>query len=217
MRGHGPPLAIATLLVMAISAYHPVMVGDWLLENLLVVLLLAGLGITYRRYRLSNTSYWMIFLFLCVHEWGAHHKYADVPLGEWMKTVLQTNRNHYDRVAHFAFGVFFAYPFHEVLYRWAGVRAGWQYYLPIEASLAVGAVYEIVESIVARIVSPEAGEAFVGLQGDMWDAQKDIALAGLGATITVVIVFTSRTLRHSVRDLLADLFATRSQIQPQSS
>ena len=191
MGRQGPPLGIATLIVMAVSAYHPVMVGDWLLENLLVVVLLAGLVLTYRHFPLSNTSYWMIFLFLCVHEWGAHHKYADVPLGEWMKAAFQTHRNHYDRVAHFAFGVFFAYPFHEVFYRWVGVRAGWQYYLPIEASLAVGAVYEIVESIVASIVSPEAGEAFVGLQGDMWDAQKDVALAGLGATHNCRIVHKS--------------------------
>jgi putative membrane protein len=199
MRGHGPPLGIATLAVMAISAYHPLMVGDWLLENLLVVLLLAGLAITYRRYPLSNTSYWMVFLFLCVHEWGAHHKYADVPLGEWLKTVLQTQRNHYDRVAHFAFGLFFAYPMQEIAYRWIGARDGWGYYLPFEASIAVGAVYEIFESIVASIVSPQAGEAFVGFQGDMWDAQKDIALAGVGAALTLGFVYCKRKLHHGDR------------------
>lgn len=174
---------------MAISAYHPLMVGDWLLENILVVVLLAALLVTYRKYTLSNASYWMIFLFLCVHEWGAHHKYADVPLGEWMKTALNTTRNHYDRVAHFAFGLFLAYPIREILWRWSGVRSFWQFYFPVEASLAFGACYEIMEWIVASIVSPEAGEAFVGLQGDMWDAQKDIGLAGLGAAITMTICF----------------------------
>ena len=192
MRRHGPPLGIATLAVMAISAYHPTMVGDWLLENLLGVLLLGALVVTYRKYTLSNTSYWMIFLFLCVHEWGAHHKYADVPLGEWMKDWLQTNRNHYDRVAHFCFGLFFAYPFHEILVRWARVRDGWPFYLPIDFALATGAVYEIVEAIVASIVSPEAGEAFVGMQGDMWDAQKDIAVAAIGATISTIALFVKR-------------------------
>jgi putative membrane protein len=189
---HGPRLLLATLVVMAISAYRPTMVGDWLLENLLVVVLLATLISTYRRYRLSNTSYWMLFLFLCIHEWGAHHKYADVPLGEWMKSVFQTQRNHYDRVAHFAFGVFFAYPFQEILHRWANVTNAWRYYLPIDVAVAAGAGYEIVEAIVATIVSPEAGEAFVGLQGDMWDAQKDIALAGIGATLTMAAVMMGR-------------------------
>lgn len=198
MARHGPALGIGTLAVMAVSAYRPVMVGDWLLENLLVVLLLGGLAATYRRYPLRNRSYWMIFLFLCIHEWGAHHKYADVPLGEWMKNWLHTNRNHYDRVAHFAFGLFFAWPFHEVFVRWAGVRHGWAYYLPIEASLATGAVYEITESVVASIVSPEAGEAFVGLQGDIWDAQKDIALAALGATVSVIVLFLKRERKYGI-------------------
>jgi putative membrane protein len=177
---------------MAISAYHPTMMGDWLLENILVVVLLGALILTYRHFRLSNTSYWMLFIFLCVHEWGAHHKYADVPLGEWMKSLFQTERNHYDRVAHFAFGVFFAYPFEEILNRWANVSNGWRYYLPVDMALAAGAGYEIVEAIVATIVSPEAGEAFVGMQGDMWDAQKDIALAGIGAALTMMAVMLSR-------------------------
>src|SRR5215217_1838676 len=167
MRRHGPPLGIATLLVMALSAYHPVMIGDWLLENLLVVILLTCLVLTYRRYPLSNTSYWMIFFFLCIHEWGAHHKYADVPLGEWMKGILNTRRNHYDRVAHFAFGLCMAAPLQELLIRTGGVRGWWRYYLPIDIALACGAVYEILEAIVGTIVSPEAGEAFVGLQGDV--------------------------------------------------
>jgi putative membrane protein len=189
---HGPLLGIATLVVMAISAYEPSMMGDWLLENLLVVVLLAGLVATYWRYRLSNISYWMIFLFLCVHEWGAHHKYADVPLGEWMKGVFHTTRNHYDRVAHFSFGFFFAYPIFEAFQRWGGVRSALRYYLPAETALAAGAAYEIIEGIVASIVSPEAGEAFVGLQGDMWDAQKDMGLAFLGAAITMSAVAARR-------------------------
>ena len=191
---------------MGISAYRPTMVGDWLLENVLVVVLLTALVLTYGKFRLSNASYWMLFLFLCLHEWGAHHKYADVPLGEWMKGLFQTQRNHYDRVAHFAFGVFFAYPFEEILARWANVRNGWRYYLPVEAALAAGALYEITEAIVASIVSPEAGEAFVGMQGDPWDAQKDIALAGIGASLTMLTLLV-------LRKANAPNVATGSQIQ----
>lgn len=200
MKRHGPALGVAALIIIATSAYQPTMVGDWLLENILVVVLLAFLAGTYRTSPLSNTSYWMIFLFLCIHEWGAHHKYADVPLGEWMKGVLHTNRNHYDRVAHFSFGLFFAYPFYEVLARWAGVVGPWRYYLPVDIALAMGASYEILEAIVASIVSPEAGEAFVGLQGDMWDAQKDIALAGIAAALTMTFTAGSRWLRRAPMD-----------------
>jgi putative membrane protein len=190
---HGPFLLIATLVVMALSAYRPSMVADWLLENLLVVVLLTLLVATYRKYRLSNVSYWLIFIFLCIHEWGAHYKYADVPLGEWMKSALTTTRNHYDRVAHFSFGLFFAYPFFEVLQRWGGVRSAWAYYIPTETALAAGAAYEILEAVVASIVSPDAGEAFVGLQGDIWDAHKDMGLAFAGAALTMGVVAILRT------------------------
>jgi putative membrane protein len=174
-------LAVGTVTAMGLSAFKPAMVFDWWLENLLVFLLLPFLVLTYRRIPLSTFAYTMIFLFLLVHEWGAHHKYGDVPLGIWMKDWLNTTRNHYDRVSHFAFGFFLSVPFREAFVVTTANRGAWSYYVPVEFSLAAGAVYEVMESIVAEIVTPEQGEAFVGMQGDMWDAQKDIALGGVGA------------------------------------
>ena len=176
-------LMVATAIVMGASAYYPLMVFDWWLENLLVFLMLGVLVVSYRKIPLSTFAYGMIFAFLVVHEWGAHHKYADVPLGEWMKVWLHTTRNHYDRVSHFAFGFFLSVPLREAFIATTGHRTFWSYFVPIEFSLAAGAVYEVTESIVAEIVTPEQGEAFVGMQGDMWDAQKDIALGGIGAAL----------------------------------
>jgi len=170
---------------MGLSAYRPAMVFDWWLENVLVFALLLLLAFTYRRLPLSTFAYAMIFLFLLVHEWGAHHKYADVPLGEWMKSWLHTKRNHYDRVSHFAFGFFLSVPVREIFVHTTGHRGFWSYFLPVDVALASGAVYEIIEMIIAEIVTPEQGEAFVGMQGDMWDAQKDIGLAGIGAALTM--------------------------------
>ena len=178
-------LCAATVAAMAISGFHPEMVIDWWLENLLVFVGLAFLIATYRRYPLSNTSYGFIVVFLVVHEWGAHHKYADVPLGEWMKVWFHTTRNHYDRVVHFAFGLFLGYPIHEMYRRYSGMRLRWAYFFPIETAMAFGAVYECIEATVASIVSPDAGEAFVGMQGDMWDSQKDMAMGLLGAMIAM--------------------------------
>lgn len=178
---------LASAAVIAVSAYKPVMVGDWLLENLLVVFLLIAIILSQRLLPLSKASYILIFLFLCVHEYGAHYKYADVPPGEWLKPILQTSRNHYDRIAHFSFGLLMAYPLRDLLVRSAALRGWWSYYIPVDVALAFGGSYEILEWIVASIVSPEAGEAFVGMQGDMWDAQKDIALAGVGAVIAMLV------------------------------
>ena len=177
------------VFAMGISAYHPTMIIDWWLENILVFVLLIALAATYKTIPLSSASYLLLFLFLCFHEWGAHHKYADVPLGEWIKVWLHTSRNHYDRVMHVAFGLFFSYPMMEAFMHTTGVRNKWRYWLPIEASLALGAIYEMIESLVASIVSPDAGEAFVGMQGDMWDAQKDMGLGMLGAIVAMLILW----------------------------
>jgi putative membrane protein len=184
-----------TVAAMAVSAYHPAMVFDWWLENVLVFLMLLLLVFTSSRIPLSTFAYAMIFGFLLVHEWGAHHKYADVPLGEWMKEWLRTTRNHYDRVSHFAFGFFLSVPFREAFVGTSGHRGFWSYFVPVEFALAASAVYEIIESIVAEIVTPEQGEAFVGMQGDMWDAQKDIALGGLGA----FLMMTAMRIKAGIR------------------
>jgi putative membrane protein len=189
-------LCAGTVAAMAISAYRPSMVIDWWLENLLVFVLLIYLVASYRKYPLSNVSYGLIFIFVCIHEWGAHHKYADVPLGEWMKVWLHTTRNHYDRVVHFAFGLFLGYPMHEMYTRFSGVRGRWAYYFPIETAMAFGAVYECIEATVASIVSPDAGEAFVGMQGDMWDSQKDMAMGMLGGIIAMSTLWLIRRLRQ---------------------
>jgi putative membrane protein len=182
-------LMAAMLAVMGLSAYRPAMVFDWYLENLLVAVLVIVLTLSYNRVPLSRTSYLLIFFYLCFHEWGAHHKYADVPLGEWMKVWFHTTRNHYDRVLHFAFGLFLGYPMLEVFASLTGICNAWLYWFPLEASLAFGAIYEIIESIVASIVSPGAGEAFVGMQGDIWDSQKDMGLGLVGAAVAMAITW----------------------------
>lgn len=164
------------------------MLVDWYLENVLAFFLVGLLVLTYRWLPLSDLSYLLIFAFFCIHEWGANHKYTDVPLGEWMKNWLHTSRNHYDRVAHFCFGLLIAYPVREVLMRTGGARGFWRYYLPVDIILAASAFYELLEAGVGRVMSPEAGEAFVGMQGDIWDAQKDMALALAGATIAMLVL-----------------------------
>jgi putative membrane protein len=189
-------LCAATVGAMAISAFHPAMIVDWWLENLLVFVLLIYLVASFRNFPLSNVSYALIFVFLCIHEWGAHHKYADVPLGEWMKVWLHTTRNHYDRVVHLAFGLFLGYPMYETYIRFSGVRGRWAYFFPIETSMAFGAVYECIEATVASIVSPDAGEAFVGMQGDMWDSQKDMAMGMAGGIIAMGATWLIRRLRQ---------------------
>ena len=174
--------------MVVLNAIHPDKVFDFFLENGAVLILLCALVPTYRKLPLSDLSYVLIFVYLSLHEWGAHYKYYDVPLGEWMKTLLHTNRNMYDRVVHFSFGLLMSYPLQEVLMRKVGVRNGWRYVLPVEAILSFSAIYEMMEAGAAMVLSPERGEEFVGMQGDMWDSQKDMFVAGMGSVIAMVLI-----------------------------
>lgn len=180
-------LCIVFLVVWAVSAFHPIMAADWWLENLLVFVFVGFLMASYRWLPLSDVSYLLICAYLCMHEWGAHHKYANVPIGEWMRAIFHTTRNDYDRVVHFAFGLLLSYPGRELLIRKANVRGPWNLWLPLVLSLGFGAGYEILEAVVAVVASPDAGEAFLGLQGDPWDTHKDMFMGFAGSVVSMGI------------------------------
>jgi putative membrane protein len=179
-------------LIFAAAAYRPERVFDFFLENGAVTILLTGLIVSYRKLSLSDLSYVLIVVYLSIHEWGAHYKYSDVPLGEWMKPWLHTSRNMYDRVAHFSFGLMLSYPMQEVFMRSVGVTSRWRYMLPVEATLSFSAIYEMMEAGAASVLSPQRGEEFVGMQGDMWDSQEDMFMAGLGSLVAMLVVAAVR-------------------------
>lgn len=168
-------------------AINPVNRHDWLLENLLAVGLVAILVLTYRRFTFSLTSYWLIAAFMVLHAIGAHYTYAEVPFGFWLKDIGGLTRNPFDRLVHFAYGLLLVYPLRELLVRLAGVKGGWSYVMPVSSILAQSGFFEVIEAIVAMIVSPELGSMYLGTQGDEWDAQKDMAAAFGGAIVTMLV------------------------------
>jgi len=174
-------------------AIDPVNRRDWLLENLLVLTLIPLLLLTHRRFEFSLASYSLIGLFLALHAVGAHYTYADVPLGYWLQNLWGLSRNPFDRMAHFAYGALLVYPIRELLVRQTGVRGWWSYALPVCVVLAQSGFFEVLEAIVAMIVSPELGNIYLGTQGDEWDAQHDMAVALIGALLTmgVLLAFSS--------------------------
>lgn len=125
---------------------------------------------------------------MCLHVVGSHYTYAEVPFGETLKDWFDADRNMYDRLVHFSFGLLIAYPFREVFARIAKIKGFWSYYFPWDLMIAMAGIYELIEWITAIKVNPEAGLAFLGTQGDVWDAQKDMALAILGGLIAMVVV-----------------------------
>jgi putative membrane protein len=174
-------VAAVFLVAWIILAINPVDRGDWFLENLLVFVSVPILVFTYRRFQFSRTSYLLIAAFMILHEVGAHYTYAKVPLGYWLKEAFELSRNHYDRLIHCGFGLFLTYPHYEILRRVANIRGVWTYLLAVAAIISASNLFEIIEAIVALIVSPELGTEYLGTQGDVWDAQKDMAAALIGA------------------------------------
>ncbi len=168
-------------------AINPVSRQDWLLENLLAIALVTVLVLTYRRFAFSATSYWLIAVFMVLHAIGAHYTYAEVPFGFWLRDMGGLSRNPFDRLVHFTYGLLLVYPLRELLVRRAGLQGSWSYVMPVSSILAQSGFFEVVEAIVAMIVSPELGSMYLGTQGDEWDAQKDMAAAFAGAILTMSI------------------------------
>jgi len=177
---------VALWLITAINPLYP---RDWLIENLLVFIYGALLVFTYPRFKFSNFSYALFGVFLSLHLIGAHYTYSETPLGFWLQPLFDFERNHYDRIVHFSFGLLIAFPFREILIRQARVRREWSYFLAVSVILAFSAFYEVMEGVVAMLVSPELGSAYLGTQGDEWDAQKDSFLAFIGSIIAMLLTW----------------------------
>ena len=196
------PLQLMLLWLLAvwiITAIQPLYPRDWLLENLLVFVSAAVLVPGYRRFRFSNFSYGLFTVFLTLHMAGAHYTYAETPFGFWLQDWFGFERNHYDRIVHFAFGLLLAWPLREYLLCRSGASPGWSYLLAVACVMAMSAGYESIEMITAMVVSPDLGAAYLGLQGDEWDAQKDSALASGGAIIAMVSAWARARYRDPVR------------------
>ncbi len=183
-------LLIAVFLAVWIwAAIDPSYRDGWLIENILVFIFVPLILIAGFYFKLSKISYTLITVFMILHVIGSHYTYAEVPFGDLLQQWFGSSRNMYDRLVHFSFGFLLAYPIREVFVRITRARGFWGYWFPIELTLAFSTIYEIIEWAAAIFFNPDVGLAFVGAQGDIWDAQKDMGLAGLGSLISMFVVF----------------------------
>lgn len=188
---------LISYLVLFFALWASTLIGttdlyNWVIENTLVVVFLSILAFTFKRFQFSDTSYTFIFVYLCLHVYGAKHTYAENPFGFWLKDFFHFERNHYDRIVHFSFGFMLAYPMRDFFLNkmkfpnWVG------WLLPVEITLSFSCLYELIEWAVADILFPEQGAAYLGSQGDIWDAQKDMFMAGSGAVLIMLFVSSLR-------------------------
>jgi putative membrane protein len=183
------PLALLGVLtlVFVVSVWAPPAGRvSWLLEvgpGIAGILVLIGV---YRRFPMSHLVYVGVFLHSLILVYGGVYTYAGTPLGNWAKEAFDLSRNHYDRVGHHALGVFPAFTIREVLLRRTPLaRGGWLYFLVLSVVLAIAAFWELLEWWTTLVVASDVGDAFLGSQGDVWDAQWDMLLALVGAALVL--------------------------------
>jgi putative membrane protein len=181
------------------GAIDPVFREDWLLENILVVAAAAFAIWLYRVKPLSDVSSILCVIFLALHTVGSHYTYSLVPVGEWLKNAAGLERNHYDRVIHFAFGFLLTYPVREMLMRMDAAGKKWINLFAFSVIATCSGFYELIEWGAAVVVDPEAGAAFLGTQGDEFDAQADHVMALIGSLITLAIATVAEASRNSRR------------------
>lgn len=213
-------LGLFAVLWIALSL-EPLHRSDWILENVLLLAAVVLLAATYRGFPLSRISYTLLFVFLCLHTIGAHYTYAEVPYDRWFENLTGTSlnelfgweRNHFDRAVHFSYGLLLAYPIREVFLRIAAVRGFWGYFLPLDLTMSTSMLYELIEWAAAEWFGGDLGMAFLGTQGDIWDAHKDMALASLGALITMTVTaLVNRSTGHDFADEWVESLKVKSRI-----
>ena len=193
-------LLVATLAVTGASFWNAPYPSELRLQHLPTLIGLAVLWAVIEWKWLKPSSVLCLLAFIGLHVIGARWIYSYVPYDSWVEQLCGTSlsaamgwkRNHYDRFVHLASGVLFVPPAWEMLQRQGLTKASWTAGVSVSVVLALGAIYEVAEWAISMLFAPEYAEAYNGQQGDMWDPQKDMALAGAGAMLTAAYLYATR-------------------------
>lgn len=181
-------------VVWALCAINPLYPSDWLLENVLVFIFVPVVIWHYCKAPVSNLAYIALFVFFCLHSLGSHYTYAEVPYDRWwlamtgqtFNDMMGWQRNHFDRLVHFTYGLLTTVIWTEILLRHVrGLDGFWRWLVPLTFMLSHGEAYELIEWLAAVQFGGDLGVAYLGTQGDIWDAHKDMLLAALGSAVTL--------------------------------
>jgi putative membrane protein len=183
-------LLVGYLILSVVLGIHPHDRATWWAENIPIWMIVATLVATHRLFRFSNLAYLMMSILIYLHTIGGHFTFELVPF-DFVTDLFGFERNHYDRIAHFSVG-FYAYAIVEFMWVKKLSPSKWVVSLfAVFAIFTVAAAYEIIEWIYAAVSDPEAGAAFLGSQGDVWDAQKDMLADGLGGIVAVLLFWAT--------------------------
>ncbi|EGR3402017.1 DUF2238 domain-containing protein [Vibrio parahaemolyticus] len=183
-------LTIFYAIVFLFSALEPSSRAVWFAEIIPAIGILIAIWAISIRYQFSNTAYLLMFIWLCLHTIGAKYTFAEVPF-DWFNNLIGSERNNFDRVAHFAIGLY-AYPIAEYLIRNKKFNPTFSCWFALFAIMSLAAGYEIIECWYAELAGGDEGIAFLGSQGDIWDAQKDMLCDTTGAILSLFLMSAQR-------------------------
>jgi putative membrane protein len=198
---------VATSVVCLLFAIEPLSRSDWLLENALTALFAIGFAISWRQFCFSPVAHLLLFVFLSMHALGSHYTYEKVPYDLWwqdwtgssLNASLGFERNHYDRLVHLCYGLFLVQPVRELVRWWSGPKGLWAYLIPISLVMSSSMLYELIEWGAAEILGGELTHAYLGSQGDVWDAHRDMALASLGGLLSTFVIWQLNVRRQATQ------------------
>ena len=176
------------LTVFAWSVINPKEYGTWFMEVVPAIVAVIILAATYSKFPLTTLIYTLITIHAVILMVGGHYTYAHVPLFDWIRDEFGLSRNHYDRVGHLAQGFVPAMVAREILLRRTPLeRGGWLNYIVVSICLAISALYELIEWRYA-VAAGASADSFLGSQGDIWDAQEDMAMALVGSILALALL-----------------------------
>ncbi|MGY5819798.1 DUF2238 domain-containing protein [Vibrio chemaguriensis] len=183
-------LTIFYAIVFLFSAFEPNSRAVWFAEIIPAIGILVAIWVISIRYQFSNTAYLLMFIWLCLHTIGAKYTFSEVPF-DWFNDMIGSDRNNFDRVAHFSIGLY-AYPIAEYLIHKNKFNKTFSCWFALFAIMSLAAGYEIIEWWYAELAGGDEGIAFLGSQGDIWDAQKDMLCDTVGAALSLFLMSAQR-------------------------
>ena len=190
MQSHFSPilkwLSSAYIALLIFSSIEPYSRAVWIAEVIPAIVIFSGIWLMSNYHRFSPTAYFLMFIWLALHTIGAKYTFALVPF-DCFNEFFDSSRNHFDRVAHYSIGLY-AYPIAEYLISHKKMPYGFSVAFALFSIMSLAAGYEIIEWWYAALAGGDEGIAFLGSQGDVWDAQKDMLMDTLGAISSLILL-----------------------------
>ncbi|MBN1256197.1 MAG: DUF2238 domain-containing protein [Planctomycetes bacterium] len=195
-------MILACLGVTTWSLVNPLAYDVWFFEIAAGLIGVVALALTFQRFRFSNLAYFLICIHFIILAIAAKYTYAEMPLFNWLRDTFELSRNYYDRVGHFMQGFVPAIIAREIFIRTGVLKSGKMAgFICVCVCLAISAFWELLEWWVAVLFYPESGPEWLGMQGDMWDAQGDMMMALIGAILAILLLsrLHDRSMKKIVR------------------